>query len=93
MKKIILICFLFLSVGLIVGSSFVMAYNKTKSADKVIADLHLAIERAEEAGVYDCCIEPACTMCYLGGWKFEQALVIVIKQYKKEEMKMYVLNV
>jgi len=43
-----------------------------EDSDAIIKKLHSAIEKATEKGDYDCCIEPGCTMCYLGNWKFEQ---------------------
>ncbi|HII72315.1 TPA: hypothetical protein HA265_06180 [Candidatus Woesearchaeota archaeon] len=46
-------------------------YPIEKSPEEVVAGLHKAIELAEQKGVYNCCIEPACTMCYLGHWKFD----------------------
>jgi hypothetical protein len=41
----------------------------------VFKELYSAIEEAQEAGVYQCCIEPACTMCYLNGneWNYGNA--------------------
>ena len=39
-----------------------------KKREKVLSQLYLAIEEAEEIGKYKCCIEPLCTMCYLGDW-------------------------
>jgi hypothetical protein len=47
-------------------------FGGDESPDGVIAELYDAIGVAEENGVYNCCIEPACTMCYLGHWKFEK---------------------
>jgi len=44
----------------------------SENPEKVIENLYDAIEVAEEKGEYKCCIEPACTMCYLGHWKFEK---------------------
>jgi hypothetical protein len=37
----------------------------------VVNDLNEAIALAKESGEYRCCIEPACKMCYLGNWMFE----------------------
>ena len=36
--------------------------------EEVLSGLSLAIEDAEAQGKYKCCIEPACTMCYMGSW-------------------------
>ncbi len=46
-------------------------YNSS-NPEKVVAKLSGAIVKAQEKGDYHCCIEPACTMCYLGNWKFEK---------------------
>lgn len=35
---------------------------------RVLNELSLAIEEAKAQGKYKCCIEPPCTMCYLGNW-------------------------
>ena len=42
-----------------------------KNREKVLSRLYLAVEEAEEMGKYKCCIEPPCTMCYLGDWLWE----------------------
>lgn len=34
----------------------------------LLNDLSDEIDRAVLEGKYHCCIEPACTMCYLGNW-------------------------
>jgi len=34
----------------------------------VLDEISLAIEDAENQEKYKCCIEPPCTMCYLGDW-------------------------
>jgi len=36
--------------------------------EKVLSELNLAIQDAEKTEKYKCCIEPPCTMCYLGEW-------------------------
>lgn len=47
---------------------FVSGYNSPQAN---VDRLYRAIEKAEDDGHYKCCIEPACTMCYLGNWKFD----------------------
>lgn len=39
-----------------------------KNREKVLSKLYLVIEDAKKIGKYKCCIEPPCTMCYLGNW-------------------------
>lgn len=34
----------------------------------LLGELTDAVEEAKLNGKYKCCIEPACTMCYLGNW-------------------------
>lgn len=34
---------------------------------RLISERNLAVQKAVEAGVYKCCIEPPCTMCYWEG--------------------------
>lgn len=71
MKKKNLV-FWIVSVSLIINFIFLYSFNVDKSPDQAIGDLYDAISIAEEKGVYKCCIEPACTMCYLGHWKFDK---------------------
>lgn len=42
--------------------------NFEERREDVITGLTVAIEEAKEEGKYNCCIDPACTMCYLGHW-------------------------
>jgi len=45
--------------------------NFEKNREKVLSQIYSAIEDAKEIGKYKCCIEPPCTMCYLGDWIWE----------------------
>jgi copper chaperone CopZ len=40
--------------------------------EKILPQIYSAIEKAKAEGKYKCCIEPPCTMCYLGAWAFEE---------------------
>jgi hypothetical protein len=46
-----------------------------KMPAKINDYLRIAIEKAERAGVYNCCVEPPCTMCFLEGnlWNNQKA--------------------
>jgi len=46
-----------------------------KMPSKIDDYLHLAMEKAEKAGVYNCCVEAPCTMCFLEGnlWNNQKA--------------------
>ncbi len=75
MKKHISLFLVFLSLIIIISSIKITELVITDSGDnpeKVIENLYEGIDYAKEKGEYDCCIEPACTMCYLGHWKFEK---------------------
>jgi hypothetical protein len=40
--------------------------NQNVKPEKTVSEqVDLAIEKAQAEGVYNCCIEPACTMCFL----------------------------
>ena len=69
MKKTYLFIFLFL---ILTTSAILANYNTNDSPEEVIKSLYKSIDLAEQNGDYECCIEPACTMCYLGKWKFEK---------------------
>lgn len=42
--------------------------NFGEKRERILGELQLAIDDAVQQGKYHCCIEPACTMCYLGNW-------------------------
>ncbi len=41
---------------------------------KIVNEILLAIEDAESKGKYRCCIDPPCTMCYLGNWVWKDGI-------------------
>ena len=68
---------IFILIVLLVGAAVFFTATKTdentleKNREKVLSQLYLAIEDAEKTGKYKCCIEPLCTMCYLGNWLWQ----------------------
>ena len=38
---------------------------------RILDEMALEIQDAESQGEYKCCIEPPCTMCYLGDWVWD----------------------
>lgn len=70
MKLFKLIFLFFVFVVLLVG--IINFYPKAQSFEtrraNIIADINHAIIQQEEEGNYNCCIEPACTMCFMGDW-------------------------
>jgi hypothetical protein len=70
MKKFLIIFILGFTFGTMVYLFVFPPFNLLpldKMPSKIDDYLHLAIEKAEKAGVYNCCVEPACTMCFLEG--------------------------
>ncbi len=65
MKKILIMLAMFLLTGFL----FV---TPSHNPEKTIDDFYKSIEVAKQKGNYNCCIEPDCTMCYFGNWKFEK---------------------
>jgi len=63
---------IFLLIILIFGGIMISENYDADEPEEVIAELYKAVDIAKERGDYSCCIEPACTMCYLGHWKFEK---------------------
>jgi len=45
--------------------------NFQTEKEKLFSQIYSAIEKAKIEGKYKCCIEPPCTMCYLGDWIFK----------------------
>lgn len=68
MKNKFLFIFSFIIFYLIILNGIQKDLSFEEKREKVISELSLAIEEAEKEGKYKCCIEPACTMCYLGDW-------------------------
>lgn len=76
MKKIIIFILTLFFTGV---SFYIVNLNKPTeakdyAAQEVIANLRLAIASAVEKGDYHCCINPPCTMCYLGSWIFKEGI-------------------
>lgn len=70
--------FLFLFLGILASFAVVNTYPRFQSFESrrnsVISDIDSAIKDAENQGKYKCCIEPPCTMCYLGNWIWKDGI-------------------
>ncbi len=85
MKRIFLISIL---AFLIVFSSLLVFTNQRNFETKrelLLNQLFSNIEDAKEIGRYDCCIEPPCTMCYLGNWIWEDGSCYCDDMIKNKE--------
>jgi len=73
---IVFILIIFVAVG--AATVFYIAKNREdsfeESREKNLSQLYFNIEKAEREGKYHCCIKPACTMCYLGNWLWDDGI-------------------
>jgi copper chaperone CopZ len=53
--------------------------------EKILSQIYSTIEKAKTERKYKCCIEPPCTMCYLGAWIFEHETCKCEKMIEKSE--------
>ncbi len=60
--------------------------NDSLEREKILFQLYSAIEKAKKEGKYKCCIEPPCTMCYLGNWIFEDGVCDCEEMIKKGDL-------
>lgn len=71
MRKILIIFIIFFagfSLGFLFNYFIQPPFEKLsveKMQSKVVEYLNLAIKKSEDKGIYNCCVEPACTMCFL----------------------------
>ena len=88
MRKLFLISsFIFI---IIASSFFVFTIlpkqeNFDTKREILLNQLYKNIEEAKEIGKYKCCIEPPCTMCYLGNWIWEDGSCYCDDMIKKRE--------
>lgn len=75
MKLNLILFILFIIILLSINGCKKQELSLEERRDYVLSELNFAIEKAVDAGVYKCCIEPACTMCYLNGnkWNYGKA--------------------
>ncbi|MFH0874844.1 MAG: hypothetical protein V1859_02815 [archaeon] len=71
MKKIFLFFFLLFLISPLILTEYKREFTSGDRREKVLSELSLLIKEAESEGKYKCCIEPPCTMCYLGNWLWE----------------------
>jgi hypothetical protein len=72
MKRIILLMILLV----IVVAIFVGAQTSTfeKKRRRILDGMTELIDEQVEDGNYRCCIEPACTMCFMGNWMWDDGI-------------------
>ncbi len=76
MKRTILLPSLL--IGFVVGFSILMAYPEFHSyqqkRESIMTGMEKAINEEIAAGNYRCCIDPPCTMCFLGEWLWDDGI-------------------
>jgi len=74
-KKLI---FLLLFSGVFIGIVFANLYPNFQSFEKrrttIMNDMESLIDQQTKEGNYRCCIEPACTMCFMGNWLWDDGI-------------------
>ncbi len=68
MKEIIFSIMLVILLLAVFHSSVFQKEDFRQKRARILNELSLSIEEAIVQGKYKCCIDPPCTMCYLGNW-------------------------
>lgn len=74
--KIILILVVSIVLTLLIfyASTTLGKEDFSQKRTRILNELSLAIEEAKSQGNYNCCINPPCTMCYLGNWIWKDGI-------------------
>jgi hypothetical protein len=73
MKKIFIFSIIFILGFVLSAGIYFLVFppfdllSLEKMPAKINNYLHLAIKKSEKAGIYNCCVDPPCTMCFLEG--------------------------
>lgn len=68
MKRIFVLLVFVVIGSFVILTIFPRQDNFEAKRENLLTKLYENIEDAKEIGRYKCCIEPPCTMCYLGNW-------------------------
>ena len=63
--------FIFQGNSMVNGLFPLPSENLAEGRAKILNELSGAIDAAVKEGKYHCCIDPPCTMCYLGDWLWD----------------------
>lgn len=70
--------FLSLFLFVVVSSFFVASLSGAETFEdrrtRILGELSLAIDDLVVEGNYACCIDPPCTMCYMGDWVWDDGI-------------------
>lgn len=60
-----------IAISLTAAFAGVVIRHEPGNNDDLLINLGEAIAKAHDEGVYNCCMDPPCTQCYLGEWKYD----------------------
>ena len=71
-KKIYFFIFIIIVLNIFSTVTYLNYFNpKSVEREDILMTLEQGILKMQDEGKYECCIEPACKMCYFGNWIFE----------------------
>lgn len=73
-KSIILFIFLGIFIGIVFANLYPNLQSFEKKRMSIINDMEMLINQQVKEGNYKCCIEPACTMCFMGDWLWDNGI-------------------
>ncbi|NIO45003.1 MAG: hypothetical protein GTN36_05630 [Candidatus Aenigmarchaeota archaeon] len=70
-KTIFLTIMIVIVMSVVFYSSNFNTESFEQKRERILNELSLAIDEAIEKDRYKCCIDPPCTMCYMGNWLWD----------------------
>ena len=74
MKGLVFVLILGIIAGILVASAYPNLQSYSQRRATLINDINSEIAKSVAAGNYRCCIQPACTMCYMGDWIWDDGI-------------------
>lgn len=74
MKKIFFLFFIFFIIGLVYVNINLKEESFQTKRENIISEMEKLIQEQVELGNYSCCIQPACTMCFMGNWLWDDGM-------------------
>ncbi|MBU2638629.1 MAG: hypothetical protein KJ955_06660 [Nanoarchaeota archaeon] len=70
--SLVLLIGIFMGVGLAASYPYFQSFESRRAT--ILNDMEQLIEEQVKEGNYRCCIEPACTMCFMGSWIWDDGI-------------------
>jgi len=84
-KTILLIVMAVIIMSVVVYNSNLNRESFEQKRERILNELSVAIYEAIDEGRYICCIDPPCTMCYMGNWLWDDGSCYCDDLILKEE--------